>query len=236
MQKTLERPHTDFVEETAFGIWFLNTDTWYKHVLVRALNDLQRMLEPDHIYPEILDVGCGRGKSIRLLDERFHPQRIVALEPDAQMRREAEALSAQCASRVSLLPNSASDTRLPDATFDMVFCHQTFHHIADQENAIREFYRVLKPGGVLLFAESTKRYIESWIIRLLFRHPMEAQKTAEEYIALIREAGFVLPAEKISLPYLWWSRGDLGLFEKLGFTPSANREETLVNAVAIKPA
>jgi ubiquinone/menaquinone biosynthesis C-methylase UbiE len=236
MQKTLDDGHADFVEETAFGIWFLNTETWYKHVLVRALNDLQRMLEPDRVYPEILDVGCGRGKSIGLLDERFHPLRIVALEPDARMRREAEGLSKQCSSLVTVLPNSASDTQLPDATLDMVFCHQTFHHIADQENAIREFYRVLKPGGVLLFAESTKRYIESWIIRLLFRHPMEAQKTADGYIALIRDAGFVLPAEKISLPYLWWSRGDLGLFEKLGFTPAADREETLVNAVAIKPA
>lgn len=235
MQNIVDNHHVEFVEETAFGIWFLSTETWYKHVLTRALNDLQRMLEPGRIYANILDVGCGRGRSIRLLDERFRPQRIVALEPDAQMLREAEVLGAQCNSRVTLLRTSATDTQLPDAAFDMVFCHQTFHHIADQENAIQEFYRVLKPGGVLLFAESTKRYIESWIIRLLFRHPMEAQKTADEYIALIRDTGFNLPAEKISLPYLWWSRGDLGLFEKLGFSPSTEREETLVNAVAVKP-
>jgi ubiquinone/menaquinone biosynthesis C-methylase UbiE len=235
MQNTVDDRHIEFVEETAFGIWFLSTETWYKHVLTRALNDLQRMPEPGRIYANILDVGCGRGKSIRLLDERFPPQRIVALEPDAQMLREAEVLGAQCNSRVTLLRTSATDTQLPDAAFDMVFCHQTFHHIADQESAMREFYRVLKPGGVLLFAESTKRYIESWIIRLLFRHPMEAQKTADEYIALIRATGFNVPAEKISLPYLWWSRSDLGLFEKLDFMPPAEREETLVNAVAVKP-
>ena len=124
---------------------------------------------------------------------------------------------------------------MPDASFDMLFCHQTFHHIADQESAIREFYRVLRPGGVLLFAESTKRYIDSWMIRFLFRHPMEAQKTADEYIALIRQTGFDLPPQKISLPYLWWSRSDLGLLEKLGFAPPAEREETLVNAVARRP-
>ena len=235
MQNTVDDRHIEFVEETALGIWFLSTETWYKHVLTRALNDLQRMLEPGRIYANILDVGCGRGKSICLLDERFHPQRIVALDPDAQMLREAEVLGAQCNSRVTLLRTSATDTQLPDTAFDMVFCHQTFHHIADQESAMREFYRVLKPGGVLLFAESTKRYIESWIIRLLFRHPMQAQKTADEYIVLIRSTGFNVPAEKISLPYLWWSRGDLGLFEKLGFTPPAEREETLVNAVAVKP-
>jgi ubiquinone/menaquinone biosynthesis C-methylase UbiE len=236
MQNTLDERPIEFVEETAFGIWFLSTETWYRHVLSRALNDLQRLLEPGQIYADILDVGCGRGKSLRLLDERFRPQHIIALEPDAHMLREAEVLGAQCNSHVTLLRTSATDTQLPDDAFDMVFCHQTFHHIADQESAMREFYRVLKPGGVLLFAESTKRYIESWIIRLLFRHPMEAQKTADEYIALIRDTGFNLPVEKISLPYLWWSRGDLGLFEKLGFAPPAKREETLVNAVAIKPA
>lgn len=224
-----------FVEETGFGLWFLDTDTWYVHVLTRALNDLQRLLEPGHTYADILDVGCGRGKSTCLLDQRFQPKSIISLEPDAALLRGAASLTKRCNSKVTLLHASATEIPAPDASFDMLFCHQTFHHIADQESAIREFYRVLRPGGVLLFAESTKRYIHSWMIRYLFRHPMEAQKTADEYIALIRATGFDLPPQKISLPYLWWSRGDLGILEKLGFPPPAQREETLVNAVATRP-
>ncbi len=236
MHNHLENPTAiPFVEETYFGLWFLNTDTWYTHVLTRALNDLQRLMEPGRAYSDILDVGCGRGKSSCLLDERFHPQSITALEPDQQLLRSAVKMTARCSSQISLLHASATDIPLPDNSFDMVFCHQTFHHIADQESAIREFYRVLRPGGVLLFAESTKRYIHSWMIRYLFRHPMEVQKTADEYIALIRETGFDLPQQNISLPYLWWSRGDLGALEWLGFKLPAHREETLVNAVATRP-
>jgi hypothetical protein len=97
---------------------------------------------------------------------------------------------------------------------------------------------VLKPGGMLLMAESTKAYIHSWIIRLLFRHPMDVQKTAEEYLALIRQAGFEVHPDRISYPYLWWSRSDLGLLNKLGIKktpPIGQREETLLNLVAIKP-
>jgi SAM-dependent methyltransferase len=124
---------------------------------------------------------------------------------------------------------------LPDAEFDLVFCHQSFHHIVEQEAAMAEFFRVLKPGGLLLFAESTRRYIHSLPIRLLFRHPMEVQKTVEEYLAIIRNAGFDLPDERLSLPYLWWSRPDLGFLEWIGIPVPKNREETLLNAVARKP-
>jgi ubiquinone/menaquinone biosynthesis C-methylase UbiE len=224
----------DYVKESAFGNWFLGTETWVHHVLRRALDDLQRMMEAGQSYPDILDIGCGRGKALRLLDERFHPRRIVGLDPEPSMRRHVGQAAAQCKCTVEFHIANAADTRLPDRSFDLVFCHQTFHHIVDQERAIREFHRVLKPGGALLFAESTRHYIYSWIIRLLFRHPMQVQKTAEEYIALIRRAGFVLPPERVSFPYLWWSRADLGIFEKLGFPPAAGHDETLVNAVAIK--
>lgn len=125
---------------------------------------------------------------------------------------------------------------LEDDSVDLLFCHQTFHHLIEQEEAIQEFFRVLKPGGVLLFAESTKRYIHSWMIRLLFRHPMEVQKTAGEYLALVRSAGFQVAPQSISYPYLWWSREDLGLMERvLRIKPNAVREETLINLVAVKP-
>ena len=110
-----------------------------------------------------------------------------------------------------VVARDSSKLPLPDASVDLLFCHQTFHHLVDQDAAIAEFFRVLKPGGTLLFAESTRRYIHSWIIRLLFRHPMDVQKTAPEYLGLVRAAGFAVPDSQVSYPFLWWSREDLGL-------------------------
>ena len=99
---------------------------------------------------------------------------------------------------------------------------------------MQEFYRVLKPGGVLLFAESCKKFIHSLSIRLLFRHLIYVQKTAEEYLELIRQIGFQAHPDAISTPYLCWSRSDFGAMEWFSFQVPEVREETLVNLVAVK--
>jgi ubiquinone/menaquinone biosynthesis C-methylase UbiE len=151
--------------------------------------------------------------------------------------REVAGLRTGTGQEAEIVRASSAALPLADASVDLLFCHQTFHHLVDQDAAIAEFFRVLKPGGTLLFAESTRRYIHSWIIRLLFRHPMEVQKTAAQYLALVRAAGFAVPDAQVSFPFLWWSREDLGLMERvLRVKPPQGREETLINLVATKPA
>jgi ubiquinone/menaquinone biosynthesis C-methylase UbiE len=236
-----------FVPETAFGIWFLRTYTWEHHVLRVAINDLKRLIDtPLPGAPVIVDVGCGQGRSFRLLAEAFAPCRIVGIdyhEPSLRLAREAAAALRKHAPsqtrsqppEVDLQHGDCAHLPLTDACADLVFCHQTFHHLVEQEAALAEFRRVLKPGGLLLFAESTDAYISSWVIRLLFRHPMHVQKSADGYLQMIRDAGFAFGAQHVSLPYLWWSRAaDFGLFERLGLhrPRPGKRRETLVNVVA----
>jgi ubiquinone/menaquinone biosynthesis C-methylase UbiE len=231
-----EAPATH-VPETGFGTWFLGTETWAIHVLQRAVTDLERLIqERKSSYPVIIDVGCGWGRSFKLLHERFAPRRLIGVDIDAAMLDAAAAEAARHGISVDFRQGSSSRLPLANCSVDMVFCHQTFHHLVDQEGAIAEFYRVLRPGGLMLFAESTKAYIDSWMIRLLFRHPMEVQRTAAEYLAMIRAAGFAIDPRSISYPYLWWSRADLGIKERwFGITPPAIREETLINLVAARP-
>ena len=226
------------VPESRFGIWFLSTEIWAEHVLERAVIDLERLI-PDRrdSYPVIVDVGCGWGRSFELLQQRFRPARMIGIDIDPAMIEAAAAEAAKRGLPVEFKRTSSARLPLPDGSVDMVFCHQTFHHLIEQRAALREFHRVLKADGLLLFAESTRRYIHSWIIRLLFRHPMDVQRTAPEYLAMIRDAGFALDPRSISYPYLWWSRPDLGILERwFGIRPAAAREETLVNLVAVRPS
>lgn len=228
-------PH---VEETRFGKWFLRTETWRVHVLERAMADLVRLIpERKPSYEVVVDVGCGSGYSLPKLAQRFAPRELIGVDIDQEMLAAARAEAGKAGVEARLVEASSSRMPLPDGHADLLFCHQTFHHLVEQEAALAEFLRVLKPGGILLFAESTRRYIHSWIIRALFRHPMEVQRTAPEYLQMLRAAGFVVPESAVSYPYLWWSREDLGIMERwFGVQPPADREETLLNLVAVKPA
>ncbi len=225
-----------YVQESRFGVWFLGTETWAKRVLKPAIEDLDRLIENRRTsYPVIVDVGCGFGRSFQMLNDRFQPARIVGIDFDPKMLANSAREAKQQGLAVELKRASCSPLPLPDQSVDMVFCHQTFHHLVDQHKVLSEFHRVLKHGGVLLFAESTRKYIHSWIIWLLFRHPMDVQRSAPEYLAMIRNAGFEIDPRSVSYPYLWWSRSDFAILERwFGYAPPANREETLINLVAIR--
>lgn len=229
-----------YVEETRLGFHFLRSHTWQHHVLRVAINDLKRLIgEPLPQGGSLLDVGCGQGKSFRLLRDAFQPICTLGLDADPHSIDLSRAEAAREGVNVELFTADCAQIPLPDASVDIVFCHQTFHHLVEQDRALAEFWRVLKPGGLLLFAESTKAYIDTWVIRWFFRHPMDVQKTADEYLEMLRRQGFVFGPENVSFPYLWWSRSkDFGLMERWGLRsppPPGQREETLVNAAVRKP-
>ena len=235
------KPLSDtYVEETRLGFWFLRSHTWQHHVLRVAINDLRSLFSDElPTAPVILDAGCGQGKSFQYLDKTFAPKRLIGLDADPlSLHLSAEETRRQGID-IELIGSDCAELKVADDSIDILFCHQTFHHLVQQDRALAEFYRVLKPGGYLLFAESTEAYIDTWVIRWLFRHPMHVQKSAAQYLEMIRDQGFEFEPQNISYPYLWWSRSkDFGLLERVGLLkpkPVGQRDETLVNVVARKP-
>jgi SAM-dependent methyltransferase len=91
----------------------------------------------------VLELGAGTGKLTHLLLSSF--ARVSAVEPDVQMRRRLAPLS----SLVDVLAGSAENIPVADESVDAVFAGQSFHTF-DQNRAISEMVRVLRPGGVVV--------------------------------------------------------------------------------------
>ena len=225
----------EWIPETRFGKWFISTDIWIDYVLSEAIADFHSMIgERLPQRPVMLDVGCGIGLSFALLDKMFQPQLIIGADVDPTSLHTARQTARPPRCEQRLLHSPAQRLALPDASVDIVFCHQLLHHVTAQHTVLREVHRVLRPGGFLLSGESCRSFIDSFWVRLLFRHPDMQQKSAEEYVELIRAAGFELAQSDIRCTVPWWSRVDFGLLERIGLS-SRRPATTEVNMVAIKP-
>jgi len=225
----------DWVRETRFGRWFLSTDIWRHYVLNEALNLLIGILgRPIRSGAHVLDIGCGQGSAFGLLDEALSPVRITGVDIDGELVDRAASETERLDCELQVMRASALRLPLNDASVDVVFCHQLLHHITCQAGALAEMIRVLCPGGLLLMSESCRSFIESSLVRFLFRHPMSAQKTAEDYIHLVRAAGFVAEDDDIETAVPWWSRRDFGLGPALGWEGASAHVPTEVYVVGCK--
>ena len=150
----------------------------------------------------VLDMGCGRGTSVRLIRKTFQPARLVAFDIDARAIDQARRrLASLLGETVELRVADAARLPFGDGEFDAAFELGILHHVADWRAALRETTRVLKPGGVFCFAEPSYGRIHHGLYRFL-GHPKDAGFTANELRSALVEAG-LQPVECFRRTPLW---------------------------------
>lgn len=98
----------------------------------------------------VLDVGSGPGTITIDLARRVRPGLVVGVDVADEVVSRARGLAAS--ERVDNVEFRVADAyALPfaDASFDLVHAHQVLQHLARPIDALREFRRVLKPGGLV---------------------------------------------------------------------------------------
>ncbi len=101
----------------------------------------------------VLEVGAGTGRNLPLY---AGVDSVVALEPDGAMRRRLFDRLATVSVPVEVHEGGIDDSGLPDASFDTVVTTLVLCTVPDQDSALAEIRRLLKPQGRLLFLEHVR--------------------------------------------------------------------------------
>lgn len=155
------RPHYNSFEEkqkflrTAFdaaapfyeGIakWgFFGSGEWYrKEALVR--HGLKAGMK-------VIDVASGTGPTARAaLKIVGSPSLVTCVEPSRGMLEESKK-QLDCVH----IQASADDIPLPSAVYDFLTMGFALRHVNDLQGSFREYFRVLKPGGIACILDVTK--------------------------------------------------------------------------------
>lgn len=124
----------------------------------------------------VLDVGCGKGRFARIVQEKNPQAEVWGLDISAEMLSHVPA---------PIRTRQGSMTTLPfaDAWFDGAYATESLEHAVDIDRAVAEICRVVRPGGRIVIIDKNAEHFgklqtpewEKWfrredLERLLGRH------------------------------------------------------------------
>lgn len=146
--------------------------------------------------PSILEIGAGQGWASALI-KHLYP---VAHMSVSDISAEAISLTKYwenlfCVQLDQKLACKSYEIPLPDNSVDLIYAFQSAHHFTEQQKTLAEAYRILKPGGYLLYLHepSCPRYIYPLAYRRVNKKRPYVPEDVLVYtkvIQLAREVGF----------------------------------------------
>jgi len=103
---------------------------------------------------DVLDVGCNTGTQCLLWAELGH--RVHGLDVNEGLLELARARSEQAGRDIEFKLGTAAALPWPDNSMDVCLAIELLEHVADWEDCLTEFARVVQPGGVIFLTTSNK--------------------------------------------------------------------------------
>jgi ubiquinone/menaquinone biosynthesis C-methylase UbiE len=135
----------------------------------------------------VLDVGCGKGRFARLVQERHPAAEVWAVDISEEMLHHVPQPIHPCAASMTELPFAS-------ARFDGAYATESLEHAVEIERAVAEICRVVRPGGRIAIIDKNAEHWgklktpewEKWferkeLERLLARHCREVRSQFISY-------------------------------------------------------
>jgi ubiquinone/menaquinone biosynthesis C-methylase UbiE len=151
-----ERYH-DVAAETYDGKWGIDFGPKGAR---QVLGKIEKALGglPDRPFESALEIGSGTGYFSLNLLEAGVVRSATCSDISPGMLATLAANAARLGLDVECVQTDAEALPFADGSFDLVLGHAVLHHIPDLPKAMRQFSRVLRPGGTLCFAGEPSRY------------------------------------------------------------------------------
>lgn len=161
----------------------------------------------------LLDCGSGPGTISVGLAKVIAPGRVIGIDMEISQVEAAQAHALECGvSNVQFEPANVYELPFSDASFDAAFVHCVLQHLKNPLNALREIYRILKPGGIIGVRDDDRGALliappcpqMEKLIALLGKH-MEYcggnPYVGRHHRKLLRQAGFIRTKASASCGY-----------------------------------
>ena len=103
----------------------------------------------------VLDIGCGCGGAALHLIKKHGAKSVQGIDPESLVIKTAQQLA-----KKNNLSNKAifkcvepGPLQYNKETFDVIFSKEVFLHILDKEALLKDVYRILKPGGLIIVSD-----------------------------------------------------------------------------------
>lgn len=150
--------------------------------------DITRRLVPAGA--KVLDCGAGTGELSLAASDNAESVLCTDLSKNMlkQAQRKARALGAD---NIEFAARNIFDLQDPDDTYDVVIAGNVLHLLTNPQGAVKEMYRVLKPGGRLLLPTFTNKNSTRLLIGIYKKLGFDpaANYSPSEYKKMLEDCG-----------------------------------------------